>query len=256
MKDKKKKKGKQPLGEKEGLKTKGQVAEKVAEKDIDQTIDQNISDAVRSIEAAEREVEKYHEEICAEADEAEPKRDYHDLFRETEAKLNETFDRLLRTKADFDNYRKRVAKEKVQLIQSANEDLIAQLLPIIDNFERAVSHASTNEAESKGFIEGVEMILKQLLSCLEGQGLKAMSTVGEKFDPNYHEAIGNEHHDQYPSGTIISEQRKGYMIKDRLLRTPLVVVSKGPQEESEESAKQTETDQTANINNTEQDKNK
>ena len=201
--------------------------EEKTEKEIDQTIDQSISEAAQSIEQAEHQVEQYHEEFVGRQEAGEPERNWHEAFKQTEAKLNETFDLLLRTKADFDNYRKRVIKEKGELIERASDRLILEILPILDNFELALSHAESKTKESKALKVGVELIFKQFNGLLEKLEVKALHTVGEKFDPTIHEAIAHENSEEIPAGLIISEKRKGYMIKDRLLRTPLVVVSKG-----------------------------
>ena len=197
---------------------------------IDQTIDESISEAAKSVEQAEHQVEQYHDELARGKEEAAPpERNWPELLQQTEAKLNETFDLLLRTKADFDNYRKRVIKEKSELIQRAGEGIILELLPVLDNFELALSHAGNKTKELKALKEGMELIFKQIQGLIERHGVKSFNTVGEKFDPNIHEAIAHEYSEEVAVGVIISEKRKGYMVKDRLLRTPLVVVSKGSQ---------------------------
>jgi molecular chaperone GrpE len=135
-------------------------------------------------------------------------------------------DRLLRTLAEFDNFKKRVAKEKEDLVTFGAERLAMELLPVVDNFERALEQArSAREVEP--VVDGVEMILKQLLSVLRKFHVAGFDSVGEQFDPEKHEAMAQQEHADYPDNAVISEFQKGYMLKNRLLRPARVIVSKG-----------------------------
>jgi molecular chaperone GrpE len=140
-----------------------------------------------------------------------------------EAKGN--YDRFLRVAADFENYKKRVAREKTELIKYGNEELIKELLPVLDNLERALEHAS-GEGGTDGIIEGVEMILVQFLQILQRVGVTPLSAIGERFDPALHEAVMEMETAEYDPGYVASEMQKGYQLNDRLLRPAKVVVAK------------------------------
>ncbi len=151
------------------------------------------------------------------------------LQDELEAKkreYDELYDRYLRAAADFDNYKKRVAKEKADIIRYGNEELVKELLHVLDNLERALEH-SENSKEAKPILEGINLVHKQLLSCLEKFGVKPIIvSKGDKFDPRFHQAVEYEQSSEITPGLIISEMLKGYTLRDRLLRPSLVVVSK------------------------------
>ncbi|MCX8044850.1 MAG: nucleotide exchange factor GrpE [Desulfobacterota bacterium] len=136
-------------------------------------------------------------------------------------------DRLLRTLAEFDNYRKRVTKEKEDLIAYGTEKLASALLPVLDNFERACEQAHTAQ-DVRQVIEGVEMILKQFRETLEKFHIKSFHAAGEPFDPEKHEAIAQQEHDTYPPNTVTAEVQKGYVLGDKLLRPARVIVAKEP----------------------------
>jgi molecular chaperone GrpE len=154
---------------------------------------------------------------------------------EKEKERQELYDRLLRTMAEFDNYKKRVAKDKEDLTRYGNEKLVRELLPVIDNFERALEQAK-NSPDQKALQEGVAMILRQLVTLLEKFGVKGFSSVGQPFDPNRHEAMTHQESAAHEENTVIAEFQKGYNLHDRLLRAAMVAVSKLPAaEESQES---------------------
>ena len=143
-------------------------------------------------------------------------KDYKDLYQ-----------KYIRLAADFENYKKRLAKEKADVIAYGNEELIKALLNVIDNLERALGHANTDEYP-KALIEGVKLVHKQFLSCLEKFGVQFVdASPGEEFDPRLHQAIERVESPDFTPGLIISEMLRGYTLKDRLLRPALVVVSKG-----------------------------
>ncbi len=137
----------------------------------------------------------------------------------------ENYDRLLRVSADFENYKKRVAREKADLVKYGNEGLIRELLPVLDNLERAVEHAS-EQGNKEGIVEGVEMTLMQVLQILERFGATPISAVGERFDPGRHEAVMEQATGDCDPGCVVSELQKGYLLNDRLLRPAKVVVAK------------------------------
>lgn len=136
-------------------------------------------------------------------------------------------DLALRTQADFENYKKRAAREKDEAIKYANSSLLERLIAIVDNFELGLS-AARGEGESSAIFSGMNMVLKQLTDFLADNGLQPIEATGEKFDPNLHEAISHEPSDEVPEGVVIRQTRRGYRMRDRLLRPSSVVVSSGP----------------------------
>ena len=136
---------------------------------------------------------------------------------------DEIYDRLLRKVADFDNLRKRMEKEKREFQQYALSDIMGELIFILDNFERAFSHAG--DASNAEYQKGVELIYRQLKDLLEKRGLRAIEAKGKMFDPNYHEAVAREERNDLEEGTILEELQKGYFYQNRLLRPAMVKVS-------------------------------
>lgn len=144
-----------------------------------------------------------------------------------QADLDRFRDLALRSQADFENYKKRAAREKEDALKYANTALLERLVAIVDNFELGLS-AARSEGERSPIYAGMSMVLKQLNDFLADNGLQPIEAEGQKFDPNLHEAIGNEPSASVPEGTIIRQTRRGYRFKDRLLRPSSVVVSSGP----------------------------
>jgi molecular chaperone GrpE len=144
-----------------------------------------------------------------------------------QADLNRFRDMALRAQADFDNFKKRTAREKEEAIKYANSSLLERLIAIVDNFELGLS-AARSEGENSPIFMGMNMVLKQLTDFLADNGLQPIAAEGQAFDPNLHEAIANEPSAEVPEGTVIRQTRRGYRLKDRLLRPSSVVVSSGP----------------------------
>jgi molecular chaperone GrpE len=145
------------------------------------------------------------------------------------AKADEHWERLLRTTADFDNFKKRAAREKIEAAQYASYSLIQKLLPVLDNFEMALAAAQNAEGEKlASFQSGVVMIQQQLKSALTETGLEEIDATGQPFDPNLHEAISEQESAEVAEGRVLQQLRKGYKIKDRLLRPATVIVAKKP----------------------------
>lgn len=130
-----------------------------------------------------------------------------------------------RVQADFDNFRRRTRGEKEELIKYALEEFMVSLLPVLDNFERALAAAKEQE-EGKSYLEGVEMIYRQLFQVLTNEGLKPVDALDCVFDPNCHEAVMQIENDGSPSGSVVEELQKGYWLKDRLIRPSMVKVVK------------------------------
>lgn len=148
------------------------------------------------------------------------------------AELDKWKDVAARAQADLDNFRKRIAREKSEAIQYANRNLLEQLLPIIDNFEMGLKAASSAEGDSSIILQGMSMVFKQIGDFLTDQGVEIVASDGLAFDPNLHEALKQEPHVSVPEGHIIYTMRRGYRLKDRILRAANVVVSSGPEEMS------------------------
>jgi len=142
-----------------------------------------------------------------------------------QVELEDTKDKFLRGLADFDNYRKRVARERAQLTRCANEDLIKRLLDVVDNIERALDAASESE-DFDGFKKGMELIYDHLKGILTKEGLCPIVCLGEPFDPNYHEAVMALEKEGHESDKVVEEVQKGYMLDGRVIRPSKVVVSK------------------------------
>ena len=151
----------------------------------------------------------------------------------------ENYDRLLRVSADFENYKKRVAKEKADLTRYGNEELIKALLPVIDNLERALEHAAA-AGEQGSIRQGVEMTLQQFLQILQRFGATPIVAAGERFDPTRHEAVMEQATAEHDPGHVVLELEKGYLLNDRLARPAKVVVAKAHEDAQENSESETE----------------
>jgi molecular chaperone GrpE len=144
-----------------------------------------------------------------------------------QADLDRFRDLALRSQADFENYKKRCAREKEEAIKYANNSLLQRLVAIIDNFELGLA-AAKEQGEQSPIYSGMVLVQKQLNDLLAENGLQPIEAEGKQFDPNLHEAIAHEPSDEVPEGTVLRQVRRGYRIKDRLLRPAKVVVSSGP----------------------------
>jgi molecular chaperone GrpE len=133
-------------------------------------------------------------------------------------------DRLLRTAAEFDNYRKRVDRERRELAEFASADTLLEMLPIVDNLERALQAPAA--ADPDGLRKGVELIHRQMLELLRRRGARPIDTVGADFDPKMHEAVAHEPSDRHREGEVIAELQRGYTLGERLLRPAMVKVAK------------------------------
>ena len=151
-------------------------------------------------------------------------------LEEKEKEAKGVYDRLLRLAADLENYKKRAAKEKEEWTKFANEDLIKAFLPFIDNLERAVNHAE-KVVDTGVMIEGVRLIIQQILQTLNKFGLSPFESVGKPFDPSIHEAMLVVESKQHESNQVVEEFQRGYFLNDRLLRPATVSVSKLPEKE-------------------------
>ena len=140
-------------------------------------------------------------------------------------------DRLLRLQADFENFRKRTLREKNELYQRANMDLLQEILPAIDHFELGLNMAEQHKVE-KAVIDGLKLVYDQLMNALKKFGVATIEAEGQTFDPNFHEAVTHVPSEEQPADTIIAVTRRGYKLGDLLLRASQVVVSSGPVEKT------------------------
>lgn len=149
---------------------------------------------------------------------------------ELKRQRDDYYDRLLRKTAEFDNYRKRTDRERIQLADAAAADLLTELLPLVDDLERALKADAPADGPAKGggaaVRRGVELILKQLLDILRKRGVKPIEALGADFDPHFHNAVMYEPADGRRDGEVIEEFGRGYMLGDRLLRPAMVKVAK------------------------------
>ncbi len=182
--------------------TKSEEIEETPE--IDEIIDTLADDSVEEVESVEPEVLSVDDQV------------------------NKWKDVAARSQADLDNFRKRMAREKSEAIQYANRSLLEQLLPIIDNFEMGLKAANASEADSSVILTGMSMVFKQINDFLAAQGVDVIESDGKAFDPNVHEALKQEPSADVPEGHVIYTMRRGFRMKDRVLRAANVVVSSGP----------------------------
>jgi molecular chaperone GrpE len=150
-------------------------------------------------------------------------------LRRVETERNDLLERLARRQADFENYRKRVERERGETYQRMVGDVVSKLLPVMDNMRRALQAESILEknesAEFRHFLRGVELIYKQLNDALQELGVEPVPAVGQPFDPHLHEAVATEHSDEYEPDTVIQELLRGYRLGEKLLRPAMVKVS-------------------------------
>jgi len=145
------------------------------------------------------------------------------------AKADDHWERLLRTTADFDNFKKRAARERQEAVKFANENLLQKLIPVLDNFEMALSAAQSSSAtDLKSLSEGVAMIHAQLRQALTEAGLEELIATGQVFDPNLHEAVSQQESSEVAEGHVLQQLRKGYRLRERLLRPATVIVARKP----------------------------
>ena len=162
-----------------------------------------------------------------------------------EAEAKENYDRYLRQVADLDNFKKRTLRDKEETIKYSNDSFIRDLLPVLDNLERAVEHAR-GDGDEAPLLEGIEMVLKGLLDALGKHGVSQITSKGEIFNPEKHEALTQVESDQHEPNTVVEEFQKGYYLLDRLVRPSLVSVAKSPESKGE-------SDQRAKVENSTSD---
>lgn len=153
-----------------------------------------------------------------------------DAILHAEELIEEANNRHLRLAADFDNFKKRVRQERLELLQYASASLAERLLPVLDDFERVLEHAP--EGVDSNWLKGVRMTVQKLQDALQSVGVETIEAVGAPFDPKLHEAIGTEESTDLPEDTVVKELRRGYRIHERVLRPALVSVARTPAKKS------------------------
>lgn len=167
------------------------------------------------------------EAVAAETEEAvDPVKDLEAKLQSKEAEVRETYDRLLRVSAEFENYKKRAAREMEDFRKFSNQSLIKELLSVVDNLELAMNSTNGHKSIEKGLLEGLAMTHREILKVFEKFKVTPISATGQTFDPAYHEAVMQEETDEFAENTVTNELQKGYLIHDRLLRPAMVVVAK------------------------------
>ena len=149
---------------------------------------------------------------------------------EAEKKAAENYDKYVRAVAEFDNYRKRAVREKADAIKYGNENLLRDILPLVDNVDRALEHAGSSD-DFEAFKRGLKMLHEQLLCCLKKYGVEVIDATGKNFDPNVHEAMLQVVSDEHETGKVVNEFERGYLFNGRLLRPAKVCVCKQPEKE-------------------------
>lgn len=150
-------------------------------------------------------------------------------LKQRAAKTDEHWERLVRTTADFDNFKKRATREKQEAIKFANEGLLEKLMPVLDNFDMALAATQNAQTEAAQSLQtGVNMIYQQLKGVLREAGLEEVDATGAAFDPNLHEAVAQREVPEVPEGQVVQQLRKGYKLRERLLRPASVIVAKQP----------------------------
>ncbi len=186
-------------------------------------MNENMDDTVNTSDMVDESVAAEVVEAAAEA--AAPELD--DLGKAL-AERDEARDQLLRFRAEFDNYRKRMIREGEQIRKTAARNLIEDLLPVLDNLERALGHAA--DPVNDPVLQGVDMVVKSLHEKLAGHGLERITALGQPFDPNIHEALAHQASEEHPPDTVVAEYDRGYRLGDTVLRPAKVAVSSGPAE--------------------------
>ncbi len=191
------------------------MSEEVKQDVVDETTENTVNDAENTVDAGAEAVEA---EVVEDTEEA-----VVDAAQVLEELKNEFDNRYKRLQADFDNFRRRTNQEKEQLSGFVKGNVLADLLPVLDNFERAVQ--SPAEGDAKTFLDGFVMIHQNLMATLQKHGLEPIEAVGQPFDPNLHQAIMRVETDEYPEDTVVEVLQTGYTVDGRCIRPAMVKVS-------------------------------
>lgn len=199
-----------------------------------------LHEEVETVEEEQVSLESEDDETVDEILEPSEERDLEKELADALIEAENLRDQLLRAAAENENFKKRIERERASSLKYAGEQIFREMLPVVDNLERAVAHQGGTDGDSAeknlgALVEGVELTLKSLISTLEKFQVKPIESVGEKFDPKHHEALTMEASDLVPATHVLNEFEKGYYYKDRLLRAAKVVVSSGKLEADSEA---------------------
>ena len=189
---------------------------------------QNLTTSSQNEHEPEREEQSGAEEAggpVQAGQEAEPIQQLQDQLKLKEDEAKETYDRLLRVSAEFENYKKRTAREMDDFRKYANQSLLKEFLTVVDNLELAKKSAESEREIDQRLVEGLDMTLKEINRILSRFDVKAIEAVGKPFDPTYHEAVMRQESENHSESTVVDEYQKGYLLHDRLLRPAMVVVA-------------------------------
>ncbi len=197
-------------------------AEETKETEVDTEVTEEAEETVEA-ETSEENTAEAEEDVTEEQNVDEKKGLFKKKKDKRDEQIEELNDRIKRQMAEFDNFRKRTDKEKSQMFDMGARTIIEKILPVVDNFERGLA-AVPEEQRDDAFVDGMDKIYKQLMTELDGIGVKAIECVGKEFDPEYHNAVMQVENDELEAGTVASELQKGYMYKDTVIRHSMVSV--------------------------------
>jgi molecular chaperone GrpE len=155
----------------------------------------------------------------------DPVKELEEKLQAAQEEGKESYDRFLRISAEFENFKKRSIREMEDFRKFANELLIKELLSVVDNLERAITSSDSNGNSGGNVVEGIDLVLKEILKILERFKVSQIDCVEKPFDPGFHQAVMREENNDYPENTVVKELQKGYLLHDRLLRPAMVAVS-------------------------------
>ena len=181
--------------------------------------------------ATEPVTEDSAETVQTDTDSSMPEADLEQQLATALEEKKQLHEQFLRTLAEMDNLRKRTNREKDEIAKFANENILRDILPVVDNLERAVEHSEKTD-NSDGLLEGVRMTLSQFAQVLKRFGVESIEAVGKPFDPAYHQAMGQLESAEHPVNTVMVEMQKGYQLNERLLRPAFVMLAKPPEDTS------------------------
>lgn len=201
-------------------------------------IDSNEKKPAEAVRADDKKAQENDSKKDKKITAADPMKELKEKFKKSKVEAKQSYDRYLRVSAEFENYKKRSAREMDDFRKFANQSLVKELLPIVDNLELAIKSANDNKNVDNCLLDGVDLTLKEILKIFEKYHVKAIEALGKTFDPRYHEAVMREETDKHPENSIINELQKGYLIRDRLLRPSMVVVAapKRPDDDKEKDS--------------------
>lgn len=197
-------------------------AEETKETEVDTEVTEEAEETVEA-ETSEENTAEAEEDATEEQNVDEKKGLFKKKKDKRDEQIEELNDRIKRQMAEFDNFRKRTDKEKSQMFDMGARTIIEKILPVVDNFERGLA-AVPKEQRDDAFVDGMDKIYKQLMTELDGIGVKAIECVGKEFDPEYHNAVMQVENEELEAGTVASELQKGYMYKDTVIRHSMVSV--------------------------------